>query len=185
MNTFPLAANAGPASANTPITNFTDCHAGILRQLRSLDELASLLSAAQRARQIATEALGFFREAVFEHHVDEERELFPAVLASAGTEAERNRVKAMTERLTLEHRAIEKQWKSLEKPLKYVAKGQDADLDVQDLYRLVETYAAHAGYEEAEFLPLAQEILSRNSNHMAALGLSLHMKHVPQPPAYI
>lgn len=30
---------------------------------------------------------------------------------------------------------------------------------------------------ETEFLPLSQTILGRNSNHMAALGLSLHMRH--------
>lgn len=39
-------------------------------------------------------------------------------------------------------------------------------------------YQRHASVEETEFLPLAQEILERNSNHLAALGLSLHMRHV-------
>ena len=98
---------------------------------------------------------------------------------------ERERVKAMTDLLTREHRAIETLWKSLEKALKRVGKGQDADLDVDELHQLVAAYGAHAAYEEAEFLPLSQTILGRNSNHMAALGLSLHMKHVRQPVAYI
>jgi hypothetical protein len=44
---------------------------------------------------------------------------------------------------------------------------------------LVTRYRAHAQYEESEFLPLSQTILSRNSNHMAALGMSLHMRHAP------
>ena len=48
-----------------------------------------------------------------------------------------------------------------------------------DVHQLVTAYAAHAGYEEKEFLPLSQTILGRNSNHMAALGLSLHMRHTP------
>ena len=119
------------------------------------------------------------------HHLDEERDLFPAVLASAQPGAERERVQAMTERLTHEHRAIETLWKSLEKALKRVGKGQVADLDVTDVHQLVTAYAAHAGYEEKEFLPLSEAILGRNSNHMAALGLSLHMRHVRQPTAYI
>ncbi len=173
------------ASAAAPINSFTDCHAGILKRLRALDELPGLLGPAMRARQIATESLQFFREAVFEHHVDEERDLFPAVLASAHPGGERDRVQAITERLTREHRALETLWKSLERPLKRLARGQDADLNTQDLSRLVETYAAHAASEEAEFLPLAETILARNSNHMAALGLSLHMQHVPNRPAYI
>ena len=129
--------------------------------------------------------LAFFREAIFEHHLDEERDLFPAVLASAQPGAERERVRAMTERLTHEHRAIETLWKSLEKALKRVGKGQDADLDVEDLRQLVAAYAAHAGFEETEFLPLSETILGRNSNHMAALGLSLHMRHAKPVNAYI
>ena len=185
MTSTSVATHTGPASADAPLTNFTDCHAGILRHLRSLDELPGLLESATRARQIATESLTFFREAVFEHHVDEERDLFPAVLASAQPDAEREGVLVIIERLTSEHRALEKLWKSLERPLKLVAKGQAADLNVADLNRLIESYAAHASYEEAEFLPLAEAILARNNNHMAALGLSLHMKHVPTRPAYI
>ena len=43
---------------------------------------------------------------------------------------------------------------------------------------LVASYRGHASYEEAVFLPLSQQILSRNANHMAALGMSLHMRHV-------
>lgn len=168
-----------------PLTTFTDCHVGILKRLKSLDGLPALLEPAAQARQIAADSLSFFREAIFEHHLDEERDLFPAVLASAEPGAERERVKAMTEQLTREHRAIETLWKSLEKALKRIGKGQDADLDVDELHQLVAAYAAHAGYEEGEFLPLSETILSRNSNHMAALRLTLHMKHVKQPIAYI
>ena len=42
---------------------------------------------------------------------------------------------------------------------------------------LVSTYANHARFEEQVFLPLAHSILSRNGNHMAALGVSLHLRH--------
>lgn len=181
-----MATPAQPTHGeHAPLSTFTDCHVGILKRLKALDGLPALLEPAAQARQIATDSLAFFREAIFEHHLDEERDLFPAVLASAQAGAERERVQAMTERLTREHRAIESLWKRLEKALKRVGKGQDADLDVDELHQLVDAYAAHAGYEETEFLPLSQTILGRNSNHMAALGLSLHMRHTPQPIAYI
>ena len=173
---------AGP---DAPLTTFTDCHVGILKRLQSLDALPALLEPAARARQIAADSLAFFREAIFEHHLDEERDLFPAVLASAQQGEERDRVRAMTERLTHEHRSIETLWKGLERALKRVGKGEDADLDVNGVHQLVAAYSAHAGFEEREFLPLAEAILGRNSNHMAALGLSLHMRHVRQPTAYI
>jgi hemerythrin-like domain-containing protein len=170
---------------DTPISNFNNCHVGILRRLNALGELPALLEPAARARQIAEESLEFFREAIFEHHLEEERELFPAVIASAQPGEELQWVKAMAQRLTDEHRAIEKLWKSLEKGLKQVSKGQGTELDVSDLQRLVAEYQAHAHHEETEFLPLSEQILGRNSNHMAALGMSLHMRHVKTVPGYI
>lgn len=175
------------SSVNTdaPLTNFNNCHVGILRRLEALDELPALLEPAARARQIAEQSLEFFREAIFEHHLEEERELFPAVIASAQPGDELERVKAMAQRLTNEHRAIETLWKSLERGLKQVAKGHGTELDISDLHRLVSEYQAHANFEETEFLPLSEKILGRNSNHMAALGLSLHIRHAKPVNAYI
>lgn len=170
---------------NAPISNFTNCHSGIVKRLNALDELPALLEPAARARQIAEQSLEFFREAIFEHHLEEERELFPAVMASARPGEELEKVKAMTKRLTEEHRMVEALWKRLEKGLKQVAKGQSTDLDISEVQRLVTEYTAHASYEEAEFLPLSEVILGRNSNHMAALGLSLHMRHAKPVAAYI
>ncbi len=160
-----------------PIADFSQCHAGIFRKLDQLGELPALLEPAQRAREVAENSLEFFREAIFEHHLDEERELFPAVLESAQDDTERAKVQVMNKRLTDEHRELEKLWKSLESGLKKVVKGQFGEVNVSDLARLVSQYRTHAQFEEQEYLPLAQQILGRNGNHMAALGLSLHMRH--------
>jgi hemerythrin-like domain-containing protein len=164
-----------------PIADFSQCHAGIFRKLDQLGELPALLEPAARAREVAEKSLEFFREAIFEHHLDEERELFPAVLASCKDDAERGRVQSMNKRLTDEHRELEKIWKSLESGLKKVVKGQFGDVDLSQVMRLVNQYRAHAQFEEQEYLPLAQQILGRDDNHMAALGMSLHMRH--QHPA--
>lgn len=164
-----------------PIQDFSNCHVGILGKLDLLGELPALLAPATRARDIATQAVAFFRDAIFEHHLDEERELFPAVLDSAATGEERERVQAMVARLTEEHRELESLWKRLEPGLKKVAKGQAVDIDVTEIQRLVAQYRSHAQFEEAAFLPLAQQVLGRNSHHLAALGLSLHMRHTPLP----
>lgn len=164
---------------SAPINDFTQCHAGIFKKLDMLSELPALLEPARRAREIAEKALDFFREAIFEHHLDEERELFPAVLAHAERGEEQARVKAMVERLTNEHRELEALWKRLEAVLKTVAKGGDAELHAATIEQLVTRYRAHARFEETDFLPLSQQILGRNSNVMAALGMSLHMRHAP------
>ncbi|MBL8443204.1 MAG: hemerythrin domain-containing protein [Zoogloeaceae bacterium] len=172
--------------ATEPIEDFSHCHVGILRKLDMLNELPALLEPAARAREIAANALEFFREAIFEHHLDEERELFPAVLESAEEGVEREHVLALAKRLTNEHRELEATWKRLEPELKRVAKGQDSHLDVTAIEQLVTRYREHAQFEETELLPLSQTILGRNARHLSALGLSLHMRHAPgKPVTYI
>ena len=132
-----------------------------------------------RARQIAQQTIDFFHEAVFAHHTEEEKDLFRIVLAKAEAGEEHERVRRLVDQLTAEHRDIEAQWNLLEPQLKKLAKGQPAEVDGEAVRRLVEQYKAHARFEELEFLPLSEQILGRNGNHMAALGLSLHMRHQP------
>ncbi len=178
--------SANPAvDTDEPLSNFSQCHAGILRNLGEFGELPALLAPAQRARRVAEHFLAFFRPVAFEHHQEEERELFPAVLASSTPGAERERVQQMVDALTREHRDIEKQWNALEPQLKKFARGQSVDLDAQSIASLVAQYKEHARFEETEFLPLSEQILGRNSNHMAALGLSLHMRHQPKVMGYM
>lgn len=168
--------SAATPTTDTPLDAFSQCHAGILDHLNRFAELPALLDPAARARDIAAKTLAFFRQAVLEHHAEEERELFPAVLDSAASPAERAHVKEIVDRLTREHRQIERAFSALEPALKKVAKGQDASLGAE-VGELVQAYRGHALYEEQVFLPLSQQILGRNANHLAALGISLHMRH--------
>jgi hemerythrin-like domain-containing protein len=170
-----------PPGADAPIAAFSKCHEGILSRLDALAGLPSLLEAAERARTVAAQTVAFFRDVVYEHHQEEERELFPAVLASAQAGAERQRVQDIVDRLTREHREVEAAFVRLEPALKNAAKGHGSRLDAHDVSALVARYEAHARFEEQEFLPLSQQILGRNSDHMAALGLSMHLRHsVPE-----
>ena len=98
------------------------------------------------------------------------------MLASAGDGAEREQVQGLVDRLTQEHRDIEATWERLKPHLKAIAKGQDSTLDTEALAALVAHYKAHARFEEQQFLPLSKTILGRNGDHMAALGVSLHMR---------
>ena len=185
LQTHSITMTTPDTTTATPIQDFSKCHAGILIKLDNLQGLPGLLDAASRARQTAQEALDFFREAIFEHHSEEERELFPAVQASANAGEERDRLKAVAERLTQEHRDLEAQWKKLEPGLKRVAKGQDSDLDAAAVDKLVTQYVAHARFEEAEYLPQAYTVLSRHANRMDALALALHLRHAPAVVGYV
>ncbi|UCE30577.1 MAG: hemerythrin domain-containing protein [Burkholderiales bacterium] len=173
--------NQPQGATDEPIEDFSRSHAGILAHLEALDRLPGLIEPAAQARQIAETALRFFDEAVLEHHADEERELFPAVLRSAKPGAEAQRVRQITERLIDEHRRIEKAYRELEPELRRIAKGRDTTLDAGLLHALVMRYGEHARYEEQELLPLSQEILGRDGHHMAALALSLHLRHMKPP----
>ena len=166
-----------PATASSPLDDFSHCHDGILHQLDAFGGLPALLAPAARARKVAVDALRLFHDVVLEHHGQEEAELFPAVQASAARGEERAQVDALVERLTREHRDLERRWAAREPALKKLAKGQDASLDDAAVQSLVSAYHAHARFEEQTFLPLSQAILGRNSHHMAALGLALHLRH--------
>jgi hypothetical protein len=172
-------------ASEAPITHFSNCHVGIFAQLDRMGDLPALLGPAAQARKIAEQSLAFFSTGMYTHHSEEEKDLFTAVRASAQAGAERMQVDALIEQLTQDHRSLEKIWESLEPSLRKVAKGQDAMLDVSALQAMVQRYQAHAKLEEQAFLPLAQSILGRNDNHMAALGLTLHMRHVPPFAAHI
>src|SRR5512140_3461699 len=89
-----------PVDLDAPLASFSHCHAGITAQLEALAGLPALVEAAQRAKEVAKGTVALFADAVFEHHAEEERELFPAVLRSAAPGAERERVGAMVAQLT-------------------------------------------------------------------------------------
>lgn len=161
---------------SAPIGSFSGCHSGIIEHMDAFARLPALLKPAEDARSIAASTQQFFRDVVFTHHQEEERELFTAVMSSATDGEESEQVRAIITRLTAEHRELERCWASLEPQLKKVARGELAKVDAQAIEQLTAGYKAHADYEEREFLPLAEKILGRNADHMAALGMSLHMR---------
>lgn len=173
------------ARERTPVEDFSDCHAGILAALRTFTTLPPLQDAARRAQQVGRNTLDLMDKAVLEHHGEEEEELFPAVLRSAEAGHERQQVQSLVWRLTDEHREIEALWKRLKPEVARAAAGRPAKLPADAVNLLVGLYRQHAQTEERDFLPLAREILGRNGNHMAALGLALHLRHRALAVGYI
>ena len=169
-------------------TDFSQCHSGIISHLMVFGGLptlleSALLESAAQAKHLAQEALAFFRNSVHAHHAEEERDLFPVVVAEATQGAERAHVQAIVERLIQEHREVESSWTQLAPHLTKIANGESASLSASDVETLVLDYAAHAAYEEAEFLPLCRAILGRTRKHVSAADLSHHMAYIPTAPA--
>jgi hemerythrin-like domain-containing protein len=183
MRTEPSTADA----SDVPLRQFRGAHGGILQGLERLHELPALAAAAERARHDAQATLSLFDHAVREHHADEEQELFVSVQRSCRGDEEAQRVRELIAVLISQHRQIETLWADLRHAVARVAAGKESGAPMfgAEVDRLVHLYEAHARMEEDVFLPLADTILRRDANHMAALDIALHLRHVPPPRAYI
>jgi hemerythrin-like domain-containing protein len=176
------AANEATSDLHAPIRQFSGSHDSILTGLRDLAELPALALAMEQARSKATALLDLFDRVVHAHHVDEEQELFVSVQRSCSDAREAAQVQAMVDQMKAEHRAIEAFWKQVRPAVQHVAAGKvHGPAFTGDVDRLVRVYGQHAHFEEEVFLPLADTILSRNANHMAALAIALHLRHAPPP----
>ena len=153
------------------IADFSKSHANIMARLMKFSGLPAMLEHPAAARMLAADAVQFFREAVMGHHLDEERSLFPSMLARTRGE-ELQSIRALVDRLTQEHRQVEAKWALLEPVLTRIAEGESFELDTAAVESLVLDYAAHAAFEETEFLPRCKAILERTQDHvsMADLG---------------
>lgn len=179
MNNNP-ALDQHPGTSN--VADFSKCHANIITRLMKFGGLPSLLIHPAAARMLASDTVEFFRDAVFGHHAEEERDLFPTVLARTARGAELEQIRSMVERLTQEHRQVEARWAKLEPVLAQIAIGETPKLDASEVEALVLDYAAHAAFEEAEFLPLCRTILARTKDHVSMADLAHKGSWAPTVP---
>ncbi len=100
------------------------------------------------------------------------------MLNAAREGEEKTKVLQIIKQLVKEHRDIESMWRRLEPQLKKFIDSPENLIDMPSIENLVRTYLTHAKFEEDEFLPLSEQILSRNNSVMAALGLSIHTRKV-------
>lgn len=163
-----------PVHIDGSLADFSECHHDFVAQLHSALYLPELVTAAAKARALANDLVKMFRERVVAHHAEEERELFPAVLRAALPGPELDEVRAMVTQLVGEHRDMEARWQALKPAVEAVANGQCVEIDAPLIEDMVQHFFAHAHFEEEHFLPLAQKILGRESEAMAALGRTLH-----------
>jgi hemerythrin-like domain-containing protein len=83
----------------------------------------------------------------------------------------------MVAQLIREHREIAQLWKQLEPAVQAIANGYLPQLDSALLDELVKRFNEHVRTEEDQFLPFAQQVLARQAEDIAMLGLALHRRH--------
>ena len=181
------AAESSPQFADESLASFSRSHSHIVEQMDRLRVLPMQLAERGLDDGVRAAAAGvyrFFNDAVLEHHDEEERDLFPALTHSAAPGDEAGLVAALVARLQREHRELEALWDRIEPGLRRLGRGRPASLDEQAIEELAVRYAAHARFEEAAVLPLAERML--RSGDRAALALGLAMRRNPfRASAYI
>ncbi|NRF70958.1 hemerythrin domain-containing protein [Aquincola sp. S2] len=161
MSAVPVPA-ARPASAafDDGFDVLDACHRRILFALGKLSALVTRLATIgtdAEARAIAAELLGFFAFSVPQHHVDEERHVFPRLASDGDDET----VQAVL-RLQQDHLWLDEDWMALSPHLAAIARGQ-AWCELDSLRDGVLVFNAlmhdHIALEESLIYPQARERL--------------------------
>jgi hemerythrin-like domain-containing protein len=160
----PHASGAQPSRDG--FTALDACHRQTLVTLDMLDALVSRLQSDgpdDQARVMAKEIVHFFSTTARQHHEDEERHIFPAMLTSTDPD-----IVQTVQRLQQDHRWLEEDWIELGPQIDAVAGGQSwVDLDI--VREWVTVFSAlshdHVELEESCIYPQARARLDASERH--------------------
>jgi hemerythrin-like domain-containing protein len=135
-------------------------HADVVQTLKRLEKLVDRLDAGSdevETRRQAAEICAFFDGAARTHHEDEERVVFPPLLASADAQ-----LVECVQRLQQDHGWIEEDWRELRSHLSLVAEGC-AGPEPGALRSMCEVFSAlyleHIALEESLIYPASKQRL--------------------------
>jgi hemerythrin-like domain-containing protein len=153
---------APAAGFEAPLEMLSARHVRIEHQCATLRRLVPYLAAhgaVIEARTAAANMMRYFDTSAKHHHIDEEEDLFPALIESmAGSDPVC--LRELTAALTAEHRELEHRWLRVRPMLERVVAGDNVSLDPQTVEALVGLYERHVEREEQELLPIAARLLS-------------------------
>ncbi len=155
-----------------PAPDFSDplgllraCHGRIEQHSQLLLQLAQQLQqqgCSAELSQAADKVYRYFSTAVRHHHEDEERDLFPRLTQLAAEQLNT---------LRQQHQQLDAQWAAVATLLRHPATIEDRAEFVRLGEALASAYREHIALEEAEILPLAEQILDRDQ--LKALGQAM------------
>ena len=178
----PLPGFHAPAAGfDEPLAMLHACHD---RVRRSLDLLGRLCERVMQGRvdaavhDAAADVLRYFDRAAPQHHEDEERHVFPHVLAAPDAPAAHDAVR----RLQQEHLQMQATWAQLRGPLAALAAGDAsafgaAQVDAAARFRAL--YEIHAQTEESLVFPLAERLLDEREWRAAGAEMAARRGVVP------
>jgi len=168
-----------PATAKTHQDGFEildAAHAEALIELDRLGELVVRLQSEEANSQLRSEAAAisrFFATYAREHHVDEEKHVFPRLL-EAGTPELVHAVRSLLQ----DHRWLDEDWREIGAQIDAVANGQgwvDIDRLVEGVRIFSGLMRAHIAFEESYLYPHAREGL--DERRRAEMGREIAVRH--------
>ncbi len=154
-----LASLTAPLAAGyeQPFEMLEACHERVHRMLRLMARLRSHVAAQgadDQARQAARDVMRYFDQAAPQHHLDEERHVFPAVLAQGDPQTV-----ALVRQLQEDHRLMEQGWQRARRILEALSSGGLDGIDGAqgaDLEAFAALYDRHIATEETIAYPAAR-----------------------------
>lgn len=146
----------------TPLEMLEACHGRLQSQLATLGRLAAWLpehGADKQAQQAASAVMRYFDVAAVNHHMDEEDDLFPVLLARVN-EARRADLQALIDWILVNHQHMFAAWARMRERLAAIAAGEAVELTAEQVEMFASRYHRHMAREEGELLPYARELLT-------------------------
>jgi hemerythrin-like domain-containing protein len=183
MKASPVSLHASPAAGfDEPFEMLLACHERVQRMLRLLLRLADHLGthgADEQARQAARDVMRYFDQAGPAHHEDEERHLFPLLLAQGGEAAA-----AVVQRLQHDHHSMTVQWRAVRADLAEIEAGRWPPAEPATVLPRWQAYAAlyagHIDAEEGQAYPAARPLLTAPA--LRAMGQEMAQRRGVPPP---
>lgn len=167
----PARAPVLPLSALETFEALDRTHSEVLHQLRQLELLVKRLESdadAPELRTIARAACAFFDRHAREHHAEEERVVFPPLLASRDAEL----VQAV-QRLQQDHGWLEEDWIEIRPLLATLADGTGS-IERETLEQYLATfgslYLEHIALEESLVYPEAKRLAAADAESAGLRG---------------
>ena len=158
-----------------PIGLLKACHMRIEQRCSLLLRIMAHMAkhgADQQAKQACNQVLHYFNNSGPLHHLDEEEDLFPALLRFA-KRSQKKKLHALIEDLNADHEEMDRAWRAMRANLEGVIAENLPALDPDIVDRFQTIYFAHIQREEAEAFAAAEdclpsEELERIGRNMAA-----------------
>ena len=164
------------AGFEAPLEMLAACHGRIQTQCATLLRLRShvaMFGADDAASSAIRSVTRYFDGAAHDHHEDEERDLFPALLESmAGSDA--ICIRQLVDSLTIDHRELERLWEILKAWLGRIEARDTASPETGEISLFVDLYDRHIAREQQELLPMAARLLG--SPDLDRIGHSMRLR---------